>query len=81
MAVSIMPAGTQRYLLMIIRQEVEANPDRVLTNQALADIAQISERTVIRNIRPLVDCGVIVRETAGLGTGRGWGYIYRIADE
>lgn len=73
------PLGTQRALLRTIEDLTTVDPDMVLTYQDIADRAGWSRATVVRNLKPLIDRGILGRESAGLDRGgRGWGYKYWI---
>lgn len=73
------PLGTQRAILRTIEDATTADPDVVLTYQDIADLAGWSRATVVRNLQPLLDRGLVCRESSGLNRGgRGWGFRYWI---
>jgi hypothetical protein len=80
--INLVPLGTQQLILYAIQDiQSQQGPYTVITNQMIADCANIDARTVRRNIRPLLG-HVLTRESAGLyETGRGWGYIYYFNDQ
>lgn len=72
----IVPVSTQRHLVNTLRDLLHLDPNRPITTAEIAREMGVSDRTVQRNMRPLLKLGIIERHTSP--RGKGWAYIYRL---